>query len=243
MRHLAAFVLIACLLPPACSPGEGGRPAGPPDFPALARKVKPWVVSISAQEVREGPLPELFYRFFGQDPPREMGQRQLGSGVVIKSSGLIVTSFRLIDGADRIRVSTIDGTGFPAEVVKGDAGKDLALLRVEATGSRLTAAVRARGRRLRVGEWVMAVGNPFGLEHTITLGVVSALDRRDIDGQQFDVGLIQTDASINPGNYGGPLINTRGEVVGVKTAASDEGTGIGFAVPVRDVERFCEDYL
>jgi serine protease Do len=243
MRRLAAVCLVACLCAPACSPTGEGRSGGPLDFPATARKVKPWVVSISAQEVSEGPLPELFYRFFGQDPPREVGTRQLGSGVVVKSSGLVVTSFRLVDGADRIKVSTIDGANFPARVVKGDAGKDLALLQIEAPGGKLEPAVRAYSRRLRVGDWVMAVGNPFGLEHTITLGVVSALDRREIEGEHFDVGLIQTDASINPGNYGGPLVNARGEVIGINTAASAEGQGIGFAVPIRDVERFCEDYL
>ncbi len=237
-------VLLAATLIAACSRGEGGSSSGGgliTDFVALARKARPSVVSISALEVSGGRYPDLFYRFFGQEPPRASSERRLGSGVIVKSSGLILTSNHLIANARSIRVTAVDGRTWSAEVVKGDGKRDLALLRVKGA-KKLAAAELGDSRRLQVGEWVMAVGNPFGLENTVTVGVVSALDRKDVSAD-LKVGVIQTDASINPGNDGGPLMNSRGEVVGVNTAAITEGQGIGFAVPINEARRLFEDYF
>lgn len=213
----------------------------PSDFSALARDIKPAVVNISALEVTGSPYLDLFYHFFGQEPPPDRVERKLGSGVVISRSGLILTSYHLIGQASSIRVTVGEVKTLPGEIVKGDREKDLALIRVK-TDLELEPARLGDSRRLEVGEWVMAVGNPFGFENTITIGVISALNREDVSGD-IKVGLIQTDASINPGNDGGPLINIKGEVVGVNTAAATEGQGIGFAVPINESRSLFEDFI
>jgi serine protease Do len=169
----------------------------------------------------------------GRTPRRNV--RGLGSGFVINADGYVITNHHVVANASEIRVKLADGREVPGKVVGGDAKTDLALLKVEATG--LPVIPLGDSAKLEVGEPVMAVGNPFGLEQTVTTGIVSATGRSIGAGPYDD--FIQTDASINPGNSGGPLINARGEVVGVNTAiASGNGgsVGIGFAIPTNLVK-------
>src|SRR6266446_3201813 len=193
----------------------------------LARTLKPAVVNISTKRVDKSN--QFFDQFFGGRPRRAV--RSLGSGFVINPSGLIVTNNHVVDGATEIKVTLADGRELPGRVLGRDPKTDIALLKVDATG--LLVIPLGDSSRLQVGEPVMAIGNPFGLEQTVTTGIVSATGRVIGEGPYDD--FIQTDASINPGNSGGPLINARGEVIGINTAIfsqSGGSVGIGFAIPV-----------
>jgi Do/DeqQ family serine protease len=161
------------------------------------------------------------------------GENSLGSGVIVAEDGLIVTNEHVIRDADEIIVRLWNRVEYPARVVGADARTDVALLRIQ-PGGKLSVAVLGDSSRLKVGEWAIAVGNPFGLESTVTLGVISATGRTDLGMDSTD-DFIQTDASINPGNSGGPLLNTRGEVIGINTAMVSAGQGIGFAIPINTV--------
>lgn len=160
-------------------------------------------------------------------------ENSLGSGVIVAEEGLIVTNEHVIRDADEIIVRLWNRAEYPARVVGADARTDVALLRIQPAG-KLSVAVLGDSVKLKVGEWAIAVGNPFGLESTVTLGVISATGRTDLGVESTD-DFIQTDASINPGNSGGPLLNTRGEVVGINTAMVSTGQGIGFAIPINTV--------
>lgn len=189
------------------------------DVAALAEKVKPTVVNITATRT-SGPNP------FGID----MGERKaLGTGFIIDPRGVVVTNAHVVDEAEAIRVRLFDGTEHDAKVKGRDPRLDLAVLDVSGVKD-LPAVSLGASNSLRVGEYVVAVGNPFGLDHTVTMGIVSAKGRAIGAGPYDD--FIQTDASINPGNSGGPLFDTRGRVVGINTAINPEGKGIGFAIPV-----------
>jgi serine protease Do len=217
--------------------------AQPPDFVQLASQLKPAVVNIStAKSVKpntptfrgpQGPGQDLFEDFFErffrdrQQQPRKA--RSLGSGFIISEDGYILTNDHVVDGADEITVKLSDGREFTGEVKGLDAKLDLALVKIDA-GEELPVAHMGDSEDLKVGEWVMAIGNPFGLEQTVTVGIVSAKGRVIGAGPYDD--FIQTDASINPGNSGGPLFNVQGEVVGINTAIVAGGQGIGFAIPV-----------
>ena len=207
----------------------------------LARELKPAVVNVSTKRAAaagpEGMSPfgdderfnEFFKHFFGNQPRRPA--RSLGSGFVINADGYIVTNNHVVDGATEIRVKLSDGRDLAAKVVGRDPKTDLALLKVEA--SRLPVIPLGNSGELQVGEAVMAIGNPFGLEQTVTTGIVSATGR--VIGEGPYDNFIQTDASINPGNSGGPLINTRGQAVGINTAIFTQtggSVGIGFAIPI-----------
>ena len=225
----------------------GAAPVATTPAPAwveIARAVKPAVVNVSTRSTRESRTPEDMMREFfgrgfpggetpGRSPRRNV--RGLGTGFVINADGYVLTNNHVVDGASEIRVKFADGRELPGKVVGGDGKTDLALLKVEATG--LPVVPLGDSSKLEVGEPVMAVGNPFGLEQTVTTGIVSATGRAIGAGPYDD--FIQTDASINPGNSGGPLINARGEAVGVNTAiASGNGgsVGIGFAIPTNLVK-------
>jgi serine protease Do len=202
-----------------------------PNWPALTQALKPAVVNVSTRRVstdeREA-IDPFFQRFFGQAPRRS--ERALGSGFVINSEGYIVTNNHVVDGATEIRVKLDDGRELTAKIAGRDSRTDIALLKVEARG--LPVIPIGDSAALRVGEPVMAIGNPFGLEQTVTTGIVSATGRVIGEGPYDD--FIQTDASINPGNSGGPLINAAGEAVGINTAIVSRGggsVGIGFAIP------------
>ena len=182
---------------------------------------------------RENPFNDFFERFFGDDVPRDFKQPSLGSGFIIDKDGYVVTNNHVIEDADQIKVKLDDDTEFDAEVVGRDPNTDLALLKIE---SKKDLPVLAMGDSddLKIGQWVVAIGSPFGLERTVTAGIVSAKGRVIGSGPYDD--FIQTDASINPGNSGGPLLNMKGEVVGINTAIIASGTGIGFAIPVNLAE-------
>ncbi|HEV8342291.1 MAG TPA: DegQ family serine endoprotease [Candidatus Binatia bacterium] len=226
------------------------RPASPeaqglPDFINLAKKMRPLVVNISTVQVSEGgqgfsspfgeedPFSEFWRRFFGGPIPRgPQQQRSLGSGFIIDSDGSILTNNHVVENAQKIVVKLSDEREFEAKVVGKDSKTDIAVVKIDARGS-LPIASLGDSDRLEVGEWVMAIGNPFGLDSTITAGIVSAKGRHIGAGPYDD--FIQTDASINPGNSGGPLINLHGEVVGINSAIFSRtggNIGIGFAIPI-----------
>ncbi len=224
----------------------------PPSFVELAKRVKPGVVNISTTKVIKGggrvfrqfsppsrererdPFRDFFgedflERFFGGMAPRDYIQRSLGSGFIIDKEGYIITNNHVIEGASEIRVRLSTEKDFEAEVVGRDPKTDLALIRIKSWRD-LPGVILGDSDKLEIGEWVMAIGNPFGLAQTVTVGIVSAKGRVIGSGPYDD--FIQTDASINPGNSGGPLFNMRGEVVGINTAIVATGQGIGFAIPI-----------
>jgi serine protease Do len=197
----------------------------------LARAVKPAVVNVSTTErVRRGTFSdEFFRRFFGEEPVPS--RHSLGSGFIASPDGHVVTNYHVVRDAAEIVVRLPDQREFRGRLVGGDVATDLALLKIDAT--RLTALPFGDSDRLEVGEPVMAIGNPFGLEQTVTTGIVSAKERFIGAGPYDD--FIQTDASVNPGNSGGPLIDANGTLVGINSAIFSESggwTGIGFAIPV-----------
>jgi serine protease Do len=210
----------------------------PPAFVELAKALNPTVVNISSkQQVRrprsrapfggENDPFDFFERFFGRRGPRPR-RPSLGSGFIIHPTGYIVTNNHVVDGATEIKVTLATQEEFDATLVGRDPKTDIALLKID-TDLTLPAAPLGDSDALEVGDWVMAIGNPFGLGHTVTAGIVSAKGRV-IDMGPYD-NFIQTDASINPGNSGGPLFNMRGEVVGINTAIVAAGQGLGFATP------------
>jgi len=227
---------------------------GLPNFAPLIEKLTPVTVNISSSRTVKPGIPQFgesppgggsdpfrdffgddfFRHFFGGDPNREYRQQGLGSGFIIDSEGYIITNNHVIDGADEIKVKTYSEKEYVAEVIGTDPKTDLALLKITlASGDILQAATLGDSDRLKVGEWVIAIGNPFGLQATVTAGIVSAKWRKIGAGPYED--FIQTDASINPGNSGGPLFNLNGEVVGVNTmiyTPSGGNVGIGFAIPI-----------
>ncbi|MBL9000722.1 MAG: Do family serine endopeptidase [Phycisphaerae bacterium] len=216
-------------------------------FRSAAARIDPSVVSIMVTKKAESPmmvggpeLPEEFKRFFGgrlpgaqlPSQPRSMPKaRGEGSGVIVSDDGRILTNNHVIHDAETITVKLSDGRELPAALTGADPETDLAVIKIEASG--LTAARIGSSDALQPGDWVVAVGSPFGLDHTVTAGVVSAKSRADVGLNTFE-DFIQTDAAINPGNSGGPLINLRGEVVGINSAIRSAGggnNGIGFAIP------------
>ncbi len=221
-------------------------PHAPISFTELVDQVAHVVVNISStQVIKRGPMPksfgphgpfrdffgdDFFERFFGQIP-RERKQRSLGSGIIIDAKkGFILTNNHVVANADEIEVRLDDGKEYKAEVVGRDPKTDLALIRTKKRMDVDKEAPLGDSDKTKVGEWVMAIGNPFGLERTVTVGILSAKGRVIGAGPYDD--FLQTDAAINPGNSGGPLFNMRGEVVGINTAIVATGQGIGFAIPV-----------
>jgi len=205
-------------------------------------RAAPSVVNLSTKQVRVVrpffgfDLPDVFRREFGDlFRPRRYVSGSLGSGAVISSRGYIVTNAHVVQQADEIIVTLSDESQHRAELVSADPDADLAIIKIE-TDRPLAAIPLGTSRDLMIGETVIAVGNPFGYQHTVTTGVVSALDRtlEPGGGARYE-GLIQTDAPINPGNSGGPLLNIRGELIGINTAIRAGAQGLGFAIPVDKV--------
>ncbi|MCG6537374.1 MAG: Do family serine endopeptidase, partial [Syntrophales bacterium LBB04] len=172
---------------------------------------------------------DFFERFFGDGPQREFKQKSLGSGFIITHDGYIFTNNHVVEQADKILVKLSDGKEYEAKVIGKDAKTDIALIKIKPTKA-LPLVEIGDSDKLRVGEWVIAIGNPFGLEQTVTAGIVSAKGRV-IGAGPYD-NFIQTDASINPGNSGGPLFGMDGKVIGINTAIIAQGQGIGFAIPI-----------
>lgn len=248
IRYLLFAVLAAGLI-------EAGPPIAkaaafdgmiPKNFSELAEKARPGVVNIRTVKTVKGggrvfrhfygspfgdkdPFKDFFAPFFGEEPHREFKQQSLGSGFIIDREGYIVTNNHVIDEADQIKVRLANNKEFDAEVVGRDPKTDLALIKIAASKD-LKPLKLGDSDKLQVGTWVVAIGSPFGLEQTVTAGIVSAKGRVIGSGPYDD--FIQTDASINPGNSGGPLLNMEGEVVGINTAIVASGQGIGFAIPI-----------
>jgi serine protease Do len=206
-------------------------------FADVVRQEKRAVVNIRSRQPladRGGDLDQNhpFWDLFGKIIPKEFHQQSLGTGFIIRKEGLILTNHHVIEDMDQVIVRLADEREFDAEVIGRDAKTDIALLKIKSR-EELPAVRFGDSESLEVGEWVVAIGNPFGLEQTVTVGIVSAKGRMIGMGPYDDY--IQTDASINPGNSGGPLFNVRGEVVGMNTAIRSEGSGIGFAIPIQQV--------
>jgi serine protease Do len=215
----------------AVTPGPGL-----PDLAALVKKAMPAVVSIEVEQRPEeptgdDPLEDMFERFYGGEPAEG-----LGAGFVIHASGLVLTNAHVVEKATRIRVIVADGETeleLPAKVLGSDPETDIALLRVEADRP-LPVLPLGNSDGLQVADWVVAIGNPFGLQQSVTFGIISQKGRTDVAPQGRDgyFDFIQTDAPMNPGSSGGPLLNLNGEVVAVNNAINASGQGIGFAVPI-----------
>jgi len=218
----------------------------PVSFTRLSETVRPAVVNVRTVKTikgggpvfrqfhrdpwgEKGPFKDFFERFFGEDMQREFKQPSLGSGFIIDKEGFVVTNNHVIEDADQIKVKLNDQREFDASIVGRDPNTDIALLKIE-SGDNLPVVKLGDSDALEVGQWVLAIGSPFGLEHTVTAGIVSAKGRVIGSGPYDD--FIQTDASINPGNSGGPLLNLKGEVIGINTAIIASGQGIGFAIPI-----------
>jgi serine protease Do len=221
-----------------------------PSFSQLVNHVKPTIVNISTTTVITGPDmqdrfmgpvnpfrdffgEDFFDKFFGNSPRRERKQKSLGSGFVIDREGYILTNNHVVEKASSIKVKLSDEKEYDAKIIGRDPKTDIALIKID-INHELPSATFGDSDKLEVGDWVVAIGNPFGLEHTVTAGIVSAKGRVIGAGPYDD--FIQTDASINPGNSGGPLLNLKGEVVGINTAIVSGGQGIGFAIPINVVQ-------
>lgn len=239
--HVLMVVATAFIL--SLSAGLAFAKNAPPDFVELSKKLTPSVVNISTSKT-VNPQQQFnqqqtnpfgadpfgdFERFFRGIPQLPHKQRSLGSGFIISDEGYILTNNHVVAGADEINVKLSDGREFKGVLKGSDEKLDLALVKITAK-DHLPVAPLGDSDAIEVGEWVMAIGNPFGLSQTVTAGIVSAKGRVIGSGPYDDY--IQTDASINPGNSGGPLINAKGEVIGINTAIVAGGQGIGFAIPV-----------
>jgi serine protease Do/serine protease DegQ len=249
--------------PAGTLPARGpAAPAGVPEtlqsaFVAVSQQVRPAVVNIGTiqrsrarrslepQPGRDEPFfHDFFKQFFGSEGP---GQRpewrrpSLGSGVIIDKRGLVLTNYHVVAGADEIIVRLSDKREHRGRVMGSDPKTDLALVRFDPDQDPPVATL-GDSDALRVGEWAIAIGNPFGLDRTVTVGVISATGRSDVGVATYE-NFIQTDASINPGNSGGPLLNLKGEVIGINTAIVAAGQGIGFAIPINMVKRVVDQLM
>jgi serine protease Do/serine protease DegQ len=248
LRPFAAALLAAGLCAPgafAALPASPAAEAAPmPSLAPMVKRVSPAVVNIATRgTIKEKPgqrnplLDDPFFRRFFEVPPdsrpRERQFQSAGSGVIVDAkNGYIITNHHVVENASEITVTLLDNRSFSAKVVGSDEGADIAVL--QAKQPNLIAMALGDSSKLEVGDYVVAIGNPFGLQHTVTAGIVSALGRTGINPDGYE-DFIQTDASINPGNSGGALVNLRGELVGINSAilsGSGGNIGIGFAIPV-----------
>ncbi len=245
--------------PQVATPVPGIAANATPDFTAVAERTVPAVANISSQQIVRRPnspfYNDPFYRYFFGDDPDMFGSRgsvesSLGSGVIVSADGYILTNNHVVAGESgrislrdlpQITVGLADNREFPAKIIGVDPPTDLALLKIDARD--LRPIPWGDSSRLKVAEWVLAIGNPFQLNQTVTLGIVSAIGRRNLGVSAYE-DFIQTDAAINPGNSGGALVNGRGELVGINTAIFSESggyQGIGFAVPSNLARRVVAD--
>lgn len=211
-------------------------------------KVGPAVVRIDAAKKLTTQVPEafqnpLFKRFFGENLPipEERVKRGTGSGVIINSNGRLITNAHVVSGADTVKVTLKDGRVFEGQVKGVDSLTDVAVIEIEATG--LPEVSMGKSEKLIPGQWAIAIGNPLGLDNTVTVGIISAIGRSSSQVGIPDkrVRFIQTDAAINPGNSGGPLLNSRGQVIGINTAIRADAQGLGFAIPIETAKRIADE--
>lgn len=239
---------VPAVLQPLSTQPSGRAPESNLNFVAEAvERVGPAVVRIdSSRQVASQDIPEtfknpFFKRFFGNEaqPPeqRERVERGTGSGFIISSDGRLITNAHVISGANSVKVTLKDGRTFQGQVVGADAVTDVAVVKINAKN--LPIVHLGTAEKLIPGEWAIAIGNPLGLDNTVTMGIISALGRSSSQVGVPDkrVSFIQTDAAINPGNSGGPLLNARGEVIGINTAIRAGAQGLGFAIPVETAQR------
>ena len=264
LRSIALVGVLAAVLPAACTaqapnapiaPPPAAVPAAPlvtglPDFTQLVEQVGPGVVNVEATvgsrrsaqaSDEEADIPEIFRRMLppgfqmpgpGQQGPQRRGT-SMGSGFIISADGYVLTNHHVVDGADEVKVTLPDRRELTAKVVGSDEQSDVALLKIAANG--LPALRIGDSNALKPGQWAVAIGSPFGLDHSVTAGIISAVGRSNRFAQQQYVPFIQTDVAINQGNSGGPLLNTRGEVVGINSQIfSNSGgyMGVSFAIPI-----------
>jgi len=254
-----AAVLLLCLVVSglgAARRAEASAPETDPNRRSLVvravERASPAVVNISTAQVierRGAPFPfpsdpffEEFFRDFFDPRPRRETRTSLGSGVIVRPDGTILTNEHVILRGSRIHVTLVDGREYEARLVGSDADSDLAVLRLQGGRDFPTVAL-GRSDDLLIGETVIAIGNPFGFSHTVTTGVVSAVGRSLRGGERTFTDFIQTDAAINPGNSGGPLLNINGELIGINTAIYGKAQGIGFAIPVDRAKRILRDLV
>jgi Do/DeqQ family serine protease len=227
-------------------------------FVAVAERVRPAVVNIGTVQLARGRRPpaipgpgtddpffkDFFDQFFGRGGPgrrEEFRRPGIGSGVIVDKRGYVLTNNHVILGADSVTVKLSSGDELKGRIVGTDSKTDLAVVKLEPAGE-LRVAKLGNSDSLRVGEWAIAIGNPFGLDQTVTVGVVSATGRAEVGLATYE-NFIQTDASINPGNSGGPLVNLKGEVIGINTAILATGQGIGFAIPANMAKRVTDQLI
>ncbi len=249
-----AALLIAALAVPAVAAARGAEsdPARRSLVVEAVEKASPAVVNVSTEQIveqRRSPFPfpqdpffEEFFRDFVDPRPRRFKTTSLGSGVIVAADGTIMTNVHVIERASRIHVTLVDQREFDATLVGADADADIAVVRVK-TGGDLPHIPFGSSADLMIGETVIAIGNPFGLSHTVTTGVVSAVGRSLHEEDRTYTDFIQTDASINPGNSGGPLLDVKGELIGINTAIYGKAQGIGFAIPVDRARRVMKDLV
>ncbi|MDJ1182706.1 HhoA/HhoB/HtrA family serine endopeptidase [Roseofilum casamattae] len=239
---IAVFIWLAGLTAPRAFAAAVPQPGANNFVTSAVNQVGPAVVRIDTERtiVRNvDPFTNdpFFQRFFGEEffdrIPREERQRGQGSGFIIDRKGIILTNAHVVSGADGVEVTLKDGRSFAGEVLGTDEVTDLAVVQVD-SGNSLPVAPLGDSDGVQVGDWAIAVGNPLGLDNTVTLGIISTLNRpsSEVGIPDKRVDFIQTDAAINPGNSGGPLLNDRGEVIGINTAIRANAMGIGFAIPI-----------
>ncbi|MBO8158425.1 trypsin-like peptidase domain-containing protein [Thermosyntropha sp.] len=222
---------------------------GPTNIADMVEKVSPSVVNIETTVISNS-FPNnpffndpFFREFFGNefDIPKQNVQKGIGTGFIINEDGYVLTNQHVIDKANEIIVN-VKGKEYKAKVVGQDYEMDLAVLKIEGK-EKFIPLKMGDSNKIRAGEWVIAIGNPYGLDHTVTAGVVSAKGRPlSIEGRVYK-NLIQTDAAINPGNSGGPLLNTKGEVIGINTAVNAQAQGIGFAIPINTAKEVLQELI
>src|SRR5262245_40825336 len=228
-------------------------------FAAVADRAMPSVVNVSVKAAKGAPGEsqmdppeaeerfreffgrEFFERFFRRRPPRDEG-RAAGSGVIVDARGYILTNNHVVENAGEIEVRLSDDRKFSGTLVGRDPKTDLAVVKIDAPPASLPLAELGDSDRLRIGQWAIAIGNPFGLDRTVTVGIVSATGRTRVGVATYEA-FIQTDASINPGNSGGPLLDLRGRVIGINTAIVASGQGIGFSIPINMARSIMEQLV
>ena len=256
MAKAAALLIAAGLLGAASPAGARGAEADPARRSLVVQAVEkagPAVVNVSTEQVVErrgspfkfpqDPFFDEFFRDFADPRPQRFTRSSLGSGVLVGADGTILTNAHVILRASRIHVTMADEREFDATLLGADADADIAVLRVKAGTPLPFLAVPDGPHELLIGETVIAIGNPFGLAHTVTTGVVSAVGRSLQSEDRVYTDFIQTDASINPGNSGGPLLDIKGDLIGINTAIYGKAQGIGFAIPIERVRRAMHDLV
>ncbi|MGV7222155.1 MAG: Do family serine endopeptidase [Nitrospinales bacterium] len=247
---LTAFILVVLFSPPQVDAGQNFDRRTP--LVIAVEKVGPAVVNINTEEApRQARNPfrgflgdDLFKRYFKEfSPPNRRGKRSLGSGVIIDPRGYILTNEHVIARAQSIKITLIDKREFTATLIGADKKSDLAIIKIT-PDKNLPFVKMSRSNDLMIGETVLAIGNPFGLQHTVTTGIISALNRSlPVSKGKSLSGFIQVDVPINPGNSGGPLLNINGSLIGINTAIHQNAEGIGFAIPIDKAKRIVNDLI